>query len=119
MENVSMYDFKSNEETRTFVEDLANFCKMYVSDVCNVVINQVPMILNNKHIMNLLHELRLREEQERIEFADRVGWRVYEVLFQDCKENNFDLHNYCTTHSGSYRDVLYDMLIKNYKKEEE
>ena len=118
MTKEELFDVKNDKFREELVLDIAYFCKLYVSELCDVVVSRIDFILENPGIQHLLRQLRIRGEQEQNEFNNKIGWRIYEVIRQEIFESEFDIQNYCMTHAGSYRDVLYDFLIKNYKKEE-
>ena len=66
-------------------------------------------IITNPFAMKLLEELAEREEKEYNDFSHSIGCmlRDFETF------GNYDPHNHPTTHAGSYRDILYDMYIKD------
>ena len=118
MTKEELFDVKNDKFREELVLDIAYFCKPYVSELCDIVVSQIEFILENPGIQHLLRQLRIRGEQEQKEFNNKIGWRIYEVIRQEITESEYDIHNCCMTHAGSYRDVLYDILIKNFKREE-
>ncbi len=96
-----------------FLLDLANFCRIYTNEICNRVIRQSERISKDSFILNALHELRVREEKERKEFIDNFSWRLKKTVSKLPDDMSYDLHNHPITHSRSYRDVLYDLLVKD------
>lgn len=96
------------EERNEIVLLFANWLKDYTHEVIVKVIAQRDEIINNDFSMNLLKELKEREETETKDFNHSIGMLMLE--FDDFKK--FDVHNHPTTHSDSYRNVLHDMYIK-------
>ena len=115
MEKEKLFNVENDKFREELILDIAYFCKPYVSSICDVVVSQIETILENEYIRRLLHELRIRGEKETKEFNNKIGWRIYEVIHQEIFQTEFDIHNCCMTHSSSYRDVLYDMLIRDKK----
>lgn len=103
-------DGKEKDNEEEIILDIANFCAPYINEVCNKVASQFKKIIENEHILHLLHELRVREEEERGEFVRAIRYRIYN--WGDISIDKFDIHNNALSHSKSYRDVLYDLLIK-------
>lgn len=106
MTREELFSYKNDEIRKELLLDVANFCKCYVARVCNKVVEQIDEILNNEHIKFLLHELRVREELEQKEFNRDIAYMIR------YGRSNMDVHNHCLTHAKSYRDVLYDLLVK-------
>lgn len=104
----------STNKNDDFLLDLSNFCRLYVNEVCNKVISKIDIIINSPFILYALHELRAREEVERKKFISDFGWRLKFALSRDAEDDvSYDLHNHAISHSKSYRDVLYDLLVKD------
>ena len=83
--------------------------KPYTYEVIVKVMERRDEIINNEFVMNLLRELNTREAMERKDFA-------YDIrnMFNDFDTfKEYNPHNHPLTHSGSYRDILYDMYIKS------
>ena len=87
----------------------AAWLKPYTHEVIVKVMERREEILNNDFTMNLLRELKTRQEIEAKEFTGDI--RLMFGNFDEFKQ--YDPHNHPITHSGSYRDILYDMYIKN------
>ena len=94
---------KKNEITLLF----ANWLKDYTHEVIVDVISRRDEIINNEFAMNMLKELKDREEKEEKDFAFSIGNLLNE--FDTFKVYN--PHNHALTHAGSYRDILRDMYI--------
>lgn len=92
------------EEKKEVGELFANWLGYYTYEVICMVMERADEIINNEFTMNLLRELKTRSDKER---ADMVNVFTYNLW--SCG----DPHNHATTHSESYRDVLYDMYIRN------
>ena len=99
----------TREEKAEITTLIANWLHQYTTKVIVAVLEKRDEIINNEFTVNLLRELKEREEKEKKEFTDTIGWllRNYEDY------NEFDPHDHAITHSKSYRDILYDMYIKN------
>lgn len=83
----------------------------YTQEVINKVIARLDEILENEFAMKLINELYEREEKERA--ARTSSLRLLMIDYDLFKDS--DIHSNCLTHSNSYRDVLYDMYIKDAK----
>ena len=103
---------KKDEERKELLLDLANFCKNYTNEVCNKVIMKFGEIADNDMIKKLLHELRIREEIELNDFVKRFERRFDQYSITLNCDMSYNLHSHPLSHAGSYRDVLYDLLIK-------
>lgn len=106
MTREELFKYENNEVKQELLLDVANFCKCYVTSVCKKVVEHIDFILNDEAIKHLLHELRVREEQEQKEFNSDIAYMIQ----YGCSD--IDVHNHCLTHAKSYRDVLYDLLVK-------
>ena len=102
------------EEIETYAERneiiliFSNWLKDYTNEVIIKVMAKRDKIISNDFAMKLLKELKKREDKEREDFDNNIA-----RLFRDYDGfKEFDMHNHPTTHSVSYRDVLYDMYIK-------
>lgn len=105
MKNFDEMTIKEQQEITVL---FANWLKHYTHEVIIQVMEKRDEIINNDFAMNLLIELNEREEKEAKEFAHSIGHLLGE--FDTFKE--YDPHNNPLTHAASYRDVLYDMYIK-------
>ena len=80
----------------------------YTHEVVNKVMEKSQEIINNEFAMMMLKELAKRENDETADFETHI-----EALFTDYEEfKKYNPHNHPLQHSGSYRDVLYDMYIR-------
>ena len=86
----------------------ANWLNHYSHEVIIKVLEKRDEIINNEFAMNLLKELKKREEEERTDFNNSMGSLFNN--FDDFKEYN--PHNHPLTHANSYRDILHDMYIR-------
>lgn len=86
----------------------SNWLKKYTHEVIVKVLEKRDEIINNEFTMNLLKELKTREEKEKADFDNSIANLLYD--FDGYKEYN--PHNNPLTHANSYRDILYDMYIK-------
>lgn len=97
---------------RTNVTDLfTNWLKDYTNEVIMEVLKKRDEILTNDFAFNLLCELYNREEKE----FDDLTHSINNLLNNYDTFKEFDVHNHPLEHSKSYRDVLYDMYIRDTK----
>lgn len=97
------------EERNETVELLAYWLQSYTHEVITNVLCRVNEIINNEFAMNLLKELKARSEEEHFDFMHSIGNLCYD--FDTFRK--YDPHSHPITHAKSYRDILYDMYIKN------
>ena len=101
---------KLNEMTKNERDEIvllfANWLKDY-SQVVVQVIEKRDEIINNEFTMNLMRELKAREETEEKDYNNSIARLL--MCFDGFKE--YDVHNHPITHANSYRDILYDMYI--------
>ena len=103
---------EKDEVRRELLLDLANFCKNYTNEVCNKVIMKFDAIVGSDMIKKMLHELRMREEIELDKFVSDFEFRIGQYLHNPVCDMTYNMHSHPLSHAGSYRDVLYDLLIK-------
>lgn len=102
------FDEMNIEERKEIAVLFANWLEQYTHEVIIRVMKKRDIIIDNDFAMNLLIELKEREDKERKEFAHSIGNLLDE--FDTFKEYN--PHSNPSTHAESYRDVLYDMYIR-------
>ena len=102
------YDDMTITKQREIAELFGNWVKNYTHEVIVKVMKNRDEIINNDFVMNLLIELKEREDKEEKEFYHEIAHLLDD--FETFKE--YDPHIHHLTHSSSYRDVLYDMYIK-------
>lgn len=102
------FEEMNREEKKEVVLLFNNWLKDYTHEVIIKVMEKREDIINNDFVMKLLRELKEREEKEADEFKNYIDWLLFD--FEAYKE--FNPHNHVTTHSNSYRDILYDMYIR-------
>ena len=95
------------EERKEITVLFANWLKGYTHEVVVKVMEKRDEIINNEFTMNMLKELKERQEKE----AEDFGRRIESLLgdFETFKEYDVNIHP--ITHSGSYRDILRDMYF--------
>lgn len=88
-----------------FIADLAYFMKDYVKEVREYLIDEAENIAANPMLCKLLHENHVRSVTLDVEFVKNLAW---------CLNDGFEKPSYedCLLHPGSYRDVLYDLLVR-------
>lgn len=96
-------------EQKAFAEKLQVWLTMYTDEVYKKVMGKMEEIINDEVAIKLIDELYQRSMKEK---EDERRTIMYS-LGQDDDIAKFGIHNHCLTHSDSYRDVLYDMYIKD------
>lgn len=87
----------------------ANWLSAYTHEVIVKVLAKRDEILNNEFAMGLLQQLKERSDKERDEFALSI-----QFMMDDFGSfSKYDPHNHGLTHAISYRDVLYDLYIRD------
>ena len=96
-------------EKEKIVELFATWLKPYTHEVIIKVLERRDEIIEDEMSMYMLKELHTRSKTEAKEFISNINsmFRDFEVF------KEFDPHNHALTHAGSYRDILYDMYIRN------
>ena len=100
------YEEMKLEQRKEIAGLFENWLAMYTETVINQVVTKLDEILNNEFAMNMLRELKEREDKEK---EERV--RDFRYILQG--RNADGIHSHVLTHSESYRNVLYDMYIRN------
>ena len=98
----------SDHEKDQITKYMSNWLKNYTEAVIMRVMEKREQIINDRLAMHLITELYLREEIETNDFTYSI--RCLLDNFDTFKK--YDPHNNPLQHSDSYRDVLYDMYIK-------
>ena len=106
MKKFETLDYK---EQREIAKMFAAWLRPYTHAVIVKVLAKRDEILNNDFAMGLIKELQKRTDDERKEFD-----RSIEFMMNNFEEfSKFDPHNDALSHAKSYRDVLYDMYIRD------
>lgn len=84
-----------------------NWLSMYTDKVISQVAVRAEEILNDEFSMKLIRELKVREDREK-----EVRIRKFKYILNG-ESDAIGVHVHPLTHSGSYRDVLYDMYIRS------
>lgn len=100
-------------EERAKIRDLfATWLKPYTHEVINKVMERSQEIINNDTAMMLLRQLQEREKNSSKDFNINIG-----LLLEDFKSfSEFNPHNNPLQHPDSYRDILYDLYIRDKKE---
>lgn len=105
MKTFNELEFNEREEIKRL---FANWLRQYTHEIITEVTAKADEIINNEFAMYLLRELRERQLSEKLDFDNSIGY-----LLEDHKTFAlYNPHNHPTTHSDSYRDILYDMYIR-------
>lgn len=97
-----------DEQTET-ADLIANWLRPYTHEVIVKVLERRDEIISNEFTMNLLRELKKRQEDEHRNF----NRSIFSLMDDFDTFSKYDPHNDALSHAGSYRDVLYDMYIKD------
>lgn len=85
----------------------------YTEEVVIKVMNEhFNEIITNEMVMNMLVELKERQEAEKKDRKRSFGSMIRNICEDGKIDNAHCLHNHCVTHANSYRDILYDLYIK-------
>ena len=103
------FETLEHKEQNEIVDLFANWLNPYTHEVIIKVLKKRDEIINNSFVIDLLKELKTRTEKEQKEFTDTIHSLFYS--FDTFAE--FDPHKHALTHAGSYRDILYDMYIRD------
>lgn len=95
------------DQRKEIAELFENWLSMYTDKVISQVAVRADEILNDEFSMKLIRELKVREDKEK---EDRI--RDFKYILNG-EGDARGVHNHPLTHSGSYRDVLYDMYIRS------
>lgn len=101
------------KEQRELATKLQAWLSPYTNEVYKRVMDRMDEILSNDFTLNLINELYEREQKE---IKDEIDNILFSLGYMEDIER-YGLHNDCLTHSKSYRDVLYDMYIREKKEE--
>ena len=93
---------------RDIIELLANWLHIYSDDVVKRVMKKVDEIKNNDFALFLLKELYDREKDCYVDFIQSIDSLYYDYDYY----SEYDVHSHPLLHAKSYRDVLYDMFIR-------
>ena len=96
---------------REFIADLACFMQGYVKEIQEHLISEAGNIAANPMICRLLHEYRVRCEKAEADFLKDIEFRLN-------YGHETDLSESCLIHSGSYHDVLDDLLVREWWHEQ-
>lgn len=96
-------------EQKEVAKIFGNWLRVYTHEVIVKVLEKRDEILNNEFAMGLLKELQKRDEAEYKDFNNTI-----EFMMKDFDAfSKYNPHNHAVTHASSYRDVLYDMFIRD------
>lgn len=101
----------SHEDVELLAKKLNTWLEAYTYEVRKYALSQIDEILSDPTALYLLDELYTRTEKEKKEATDNFYWFL---------NYGHEYHNdwNVLTHSGSYRDVLYDKFLKDRHEEE-
>lgn len=99
------------EEQKELSELLETWLCYYTPEIIKKAMANINEIVSNENAMYLLRELNVRTKKERQKRKD--CFKNYLFLFKDNDLSHLDLiHCNPLEHASSYRDVLFDMFIK-------
>lgn len=99
------------EEQKDFANKLHSWLGTYTQEVIEHVMNQIDDIINNEHVMKMITELHERMQKEEREEKEHFFYNLKNI--EEGDNDYFTVHAHVLTHSNSYRDVLYDMFIRD------
>lgn len=107
MKKAKKFEELTLEERNEVKELFTNWLRMYSHECILRAMEKAEDIINNDFAMNLLRELKTREEKEKEDFSRNI-----DMLFRDFNSfKEYDPHNHPLEHASSYRDVLRDMYL--------
>ena len=106
---MKQFEEMTRKEQTEVTNLFANWLRQYTHEVIVKVLEKRDEIISNEFAMHLLRELYIRDEKERACFTNNIAFLL--INFDGHKELN--PHSNPSTHAGSYRDILYDMYIRN------
>lgn len=92
------------DEKNTFSEELSSWLGYYTDEVITRVMDRIDEIAADKASRMMIHELHIRETEERNGFADQLRWGLDGTPPRMWR-------NDILTHAQSYRDVLHDLWL--------
>ena len=104
------------DEQKDLAEKLQAWLGMYTQEVIEHVMGQMDDIINNEMSMMMISELQQREQKEQKREIDQFYFSLKDI--EEGNDKIWDIHSQVITHSNSYRDVLYDMYIRDRKRED-
>lgn len=96
---------ETNEEKNQFAEELNTWLGAYTEDVIKRVMTKLDEIIADKSTRKMISELHQRTHQEEASMIDSFRWALGGTVTTSWRDS-------CLTHAKSYRDVLYDLWIK-------
>lgn len=108
MKKYEEMDYREKKEVASMFS--AWLCS-YKREVIVKVLARRDEILNNAVAMSMIKELKERSEQEQKDFESSISFMIDDL--DNALFSKFDPHDHVVTHANSYRDVLYDMFIKD------
>ena len=103
------YEEMDYNEKKEIASLFSVWLQAYTHEVIVKVIARRDEIINNDVAMSMIKELKVRSEQEQKDFESSIRFMIDDIK----TFSQFDPHNHVVTHAKSYRDVLYDMFIKD------
>lgn len=99
------------DEQKDLAEKLQTWLGMYTQQVIEHVMSQIDDIINNEMTMMMISELQKREAEEKKREIDQFYFSLCDI--KEGNDKMWSIHSQVLTHSNSYRDVLYDLYIRN------
>ena len=104
---MTTYKELSFEQKREISELFACWLRPYTHECAMRAMERADEIINNEATLNLLRELKAREEKE---LENLIG--SMDCLLGDFETfKQYNIHNNPLSHSTSYRDILHDMYL--------
>ena len=110
----------NGEQHNQFSDKMRVWLGCYTDEVIHRVLLRMDEIVNDPLTMKLINELYVRTKE--VEKRAVSEWR-YELMRLAADEEKYEndglFHLYPQEHPESYRDVLYDLYIRDDKEREE
>lgn len=100
---------KSKSELDEISKKIQVWLGHYTDEVIRKVFDKIPEIVDDEFSMNLINELYTRTLEEREDESRTIEMYLCGVL----SPKDSVCHCHPITHAKSYRDILYDMYIRN------
>lgn len=100
-------------EFKEFIQDLAFFADGYVEEIKKHLADTANDIFQNKTLVLLLSEYRIRRSKEKVELAKKM---MDYIQYENLRE--YGLSNNCLSNSDHYKTVLAGILVDGWWHEQ-
>lgn len=111
LESINIYieepeALETEEEKQQFAEELNTWLGYYTDEVIEKVMSKIDLIIADKQSRTMIRELHTRTAQEEESMVGSFRWALGGTSPRLWRHS-------ALTHAKSYRDVLYDLWIKD------